>query len=103
VYVAVHADVEGIEEELDSPGEWFLSQSGLLSLVPPVGTTLTQLQAARVEAPYLKKLVEFRGTAIAPVVGVSMSGFNLTGAAQTFLESYEAPSGGDVSNGTLTD
>jgi len=98
VFVAVRADVEGIEEELDSPGEWFLSQTGLLSLIPPVGMTLKQLQAARVEAPHLKTLVEFRGTAITPVVGVSMSGFNLTGAAQTFLDSYEAPSGGDVSD-----
>ena len=99
----MHADVEGIEEELDSPGEWVLSQSGLLSLVPPVGMTLKQLQVARVEAPRLKTLVEFRGTAIAPVTGVHMSGFNLTGAAQTFLESYEAPSGGDVRNYTLSD
>lgn len=99
----MHADVEGIEEELDSPGEWFLSQSGLLSLVPPVGMTLKQLQVARVEAPRLKTLVEFRGTAIAPVTSVHMSGFNLTGAAQTFLESYEAPSGGDVRNNTLAD
>ena len=97
VYGAVRTDVEGIEEELDTPGEWYLSETGLLSLIPPAGTTLQQLQSARVEAPRLKTLVEFRGTAITPVMGVSMSGFNLTGAAQTFLDSYEAPSGGDWS------
>jgi hypothetical protein len=50
-----------------------------------------------VEAPQLKTLIELRGTAAAPVVGVSFAGFNLTGSAQTFLESYEAPSGGDWS------
>lgn len=92
------ADVEGIEEELDSPSEWYLnSKTGLLSLIPPVGTTLQELQSARVEAPRLKTLVQFRGTAAAPVVDVKLSGLNLTGAAQTFLDSYEAPSGGDWS------
>lgn len=78
------------------PGEWFLdSKSGLLSLIPPAGVDLQQLQAATVEAPKLKTLVQFRGSAVAPVTDVQMSGFNLTGAAQTFLDDYEAPSGGD--------
>ena len=88
--------VEGIAEELDAPGEWVI-QGGKLLLIPPAGMTEAELQAATVEAPQLKTLIELRGTAAAPVVGVSFAGFNLTGSAQTFLESYEAPSGGDWS------
>jgi hypothetical protein len=83
---------------LDDAGEWFLdSKTGVLSLIPPPGVSLMQLQSATVEAPALKTLVEFRGTAADPVTDISMSHFNLTGAAQTFLDDYEAPSGGDWS------
>ena len=82
--------IEGVEEELDDFGEWYLdSSSGLLTIIPPAGMTLEQLQSARVEAPQLKTLVQFRGTAAEPVTAVEMRGFNLTGAAQTFLDSYE--------------
>ena len=36
-----------VEEELDAPGEWFLHPTtGLLSLIPPAGVTLDQLQVA---------------------------------------------------------
>ena len=75
---------------------WVLEGSKLM-LVPPVGMTEVELNAATVEAPQLQTLIEIRGTAGAPVVGVSFSGFNLTGSAQTFLESYEAPSGANWS------
>eukprot|EP01047_Picozoa_sp_COSAG01_P046208 COSAG01_NODE_4318_length_5137_cov_14.668718_4_plen_302_part_00 len=87
--------IEGILEELDDDGEWYLDdKTGLLSLIPPAGLTLAELQRARVEAPRLQTLVELRGSAARPVTDVRLSGFNVTGAAQTFLENYEAPSGG---------
>ena len=88
--------VEGIVEELDAPGEWVLEGSKLM-VIPPAGMTEAELNVATVEAPQLQTLIEIKGTAAAPVVGVSFAGFNLTGSAQTFLESYEAPSGGDWS------
>ena len=81
-------------------GEWVLQERDgktILSLIPPTGMSLAELQTAELAAPQLKTLIELRGTADDPVKGIRMESFNLTGAAQTFLESYEAPSGGDWS------
>lgn len=85
-------------QELDDESEWFLDRStGRLLFIPSAGVRLEQLQTLRVEAPRLQVLVRVAGSASQPVVGVSMSGFNITGAAPTFMEDYEIPSGGDWS------
>jgi len=79
--------VENIFEELDAPGEWFLdAKAGLLYFYPPAGLELT---SATIEAVRLRHLVEFRGSAPAPVRFISLQGLTFRHAARTFMENRE--------------
>ncbi len=79
--------VENIFEELDAPGEWFLdSKANTLYFYPPAGV---QLATAEVEAVRLRHLVEFRGTAEAPVRFVTLTGLTFRHAARTFMDNKE--------------
>ena len=79
--------VENIFEELDAPGEWFLNaKTGTLYLKPEPGTDLAK---AGVEVVRLRHLVEFRGTAAAPVRSITLKGFTFRHAARTFMENRE--------------
>jgi hypothetical protein len=90
--------VENVREELDVQGEYFYdADTRELMVFPPAGMSIAQLQNATVEAPLLRTLVSIEGSKEAPVTAISMSGFNMTHAAYTYLESYEVPSGGDWS------
>ncbi len=74
--------VEGIFEELDSPGEWFLDRlNHLLYYYPRPGVALKN---SVVEGPRLKSLFEFRGTH-----GISMQGFTFKHTNRTFMENRE--------------
>ncbi len=85
--------IENVFEELDSPGEWYLdSEKGILYYMPPTGV---DLRHAKVEAPILDQVVEFRGSQQDPVRHVHLSGFRIAHTASTFLKQYEAPSRGD--------
>jgi len=79
--------VENIFEELDAPGEWFLNaHTGTLYYYPPAGVDLA---AARIEAVRLRHLVEFRGTAQAPVRCLTLQGLTFRHAARTFMDNRE--------------
>ncbi|MHB1034386.1 MAG: PDZ domain-containing protein [Pirellulales bacterium] len=79
--------VENIFEELDAPGEWFLDRkTRTLYFYPPAGVDLAK---ATIEAVRLRHLIEFRGTAQAPVRFVSFKGATFRHAARTFMENKE--------------
>jgi hypothetical protein len=79
--------VEGIREELDAPGEWFLDRrTHTLWFRPPSGLDLGN---AVVEATRLRTLVEFRGEAGQPVRWVTLRGLTFRQAARTVMENRE--------------
>lgn len=79
--------VENIFEELDAEGEWFHDpRAGRLYFFPPRGVNLAE---ARIEVVRLAHLVEFQGSAAAPVQGITLSGFVFRHAARTFMENRE--------------
>jgi hypothetical protein len=90
--------VENIREELDAPHEWFHdTDAGKLYFIPPASWSEDRLQRADVVAPQLPRLFQFRGSQTAPVHDIILQDFSITHSAPTYLESYEAPSGGDWS------
>jgi len=79
--------VENIFEELDAMGEWFLdAKDNSLYFCPPSGVDLAK---ATIEAVRLKHLIEFRGTAQAPVRFLALKGLTFRHAARTFMENKE--------------
>jgi hypothetical protein len=85
--------IDNVFEELDVPDEWYLdTEGGLLYFLPPADVDLA---TATVVAPQLKQLVEFRGTAEAPVRHIKLIGFRYTHTIATYLDKYEVPSTGD--------
>ncbi|MBT3194035.1 MAG: PDZ domain-containing protein [Verrucomicrobia bacterium] len=95
--------VENIFEELDAPGEWFhrstastastgsgiasgSRQAGTLYYMPEAGTDLDK---ASVEVVRLRHLVEFKGSAKAPVKHIRLQGFTVRHAARTFMDCRE--------------
>jgi len=82
-----HRMVENIFEELDAPGEWFHNaKTSTLYYKPETGTELAK---AKVEVVRLRHLVEFKGTAKAPVKFVTFQGFTVRHAARTFMDTKE--------------
>ena len=79
--------VEGIFEELDAPGEWFLNaKRKTLYFYPPAGLDLAKATAETVR---LRHLIEFRGDAAKPVRFVRFQGLTFRHAARTFMETRE--------------
>jgi hypothetical protein len=79
--------VENIFEELDAPGEWFLDrEKSILYFYPPHDLDVND---AVVELVRLKHLVEMRGTAHAPVKGISLRNFIFRHTLRTFMETRE--------------
>jgi hypothetical protein len=82
-----HVMVENIFEELDAPGEWYLNaKTHTLYFYPPVGLDLINAQVEGVRLPIL---VEFQGTAAAPVKSVFFKNLVFTEAARTFMQTKE--------------
>jgi hypothetical protein len=82
--------VEGVLEELDAPGEWYLdAREGVLHFRPPDGVDLT---TALVEVPVLEEVVTFSGSQDLPVEGITLDGFRVAHTTSTFLEPYDIPS-----------
>ncbi|MGC8828190.1 MAG: right-handed parallel beta-helix repeat-containing protein [Verrucomicrobiia bacterium] len=78
--------VEGIFEELDAPGEWFLdTRQNKLYYYPPSSPAGTDL----IEVPVLKHLIEFKGSAEKPVKYVFLEGFTFEHTRRTFMETRE--------------
>ena len=79
--------VEGIFEELDAPGEWFLDEiKNTLYFYPPAETDLDN---AVVETVRLKHLIEFQGSESTPVRWITLKGFVFQHAARTFMNTRE--------------
>jgi len=88
--MGMHKDirfVENIFEELDAPGEWYLDHAkGILYFMPPDGLDLDK---AKIETAGIRHLIEFAGTAKAPVRRVRISNLTLTHTARTFMDNKE--------------
>jgi hypothetical protein len=79
--------VEGIAEELDAPGEWFLDRrKHVLRFIPPAGLDLV---GARVEVAQLDRLVEFAGSEAAPVRFITLRGISFRHSTRTFMSLRE--------------
>lgn len=79
--------VEGIREELDAPGEWFLDAAqSVLYYYPPADV---DLKAARVEIVRLETLVHISGTPSAPTRNVRFSGIYFRNTLRTFMKTRE--------------
>ena len=79
--------VEGIFEELDSPGEWFLNEkTSTLYFYPPAGAAL---RISTIEAVRLRHLVEFRGTEQNPAKWLNLRGLTFRHTARTFMDNRE--------------
>ena len=76
--------VEGIFEELDGPGEWFLDQeSSTLYYYPPDGV---DLDSVVIEIPRLRHLVELTGSETEPVRDVAIQGITFRHTLRTFMD-----------------
>ncbi len=88
--MGMHKDfrmVENIFEELDAPGEWFHDDAGqLLYFIPAEGQDLAD---AQIEVVRLRHLIEFQGSAEAPVRHIAVQGFTFLHTARTFMETKE--------------
>jgi hypothetical protein len=74
--------VEGIFEELDAPGEWFLDRKArTLYLYPRRGVDVSNCQ---LEGPHLSSLIEVTGTK-----GLAFRGFHFQHTTRTFMENRE--------------
>jgi hypothetical protein len=79
--------VENIFEELDAPGEWFHNaKTNTLYSMPEAGRNPGDTM---VEVVRLSQLVDFKGTASAPVKHVTFQGFVIRHAARTFMDNRE--------------
>ncbi len=79
--------VEGVFEELDAPGEWFLNtNTHTLYYYPPAGLDLNK---AIIVATRLRCLVEFRGDDKNPVRFITLRGLTFRQAARTVMDTRE--------------
>ncbi|HYO25904.1 MAG TPA: PDZ domain-containing protein [Lacipirellulaceae bacterium] len=85
-----HRMVEGIFEELDAPGEWFLDTAAkTLYFWPPAGFDERSLALATIEVVRLRELVRFEGAPGRPAAWITLRGFTLRHTARTFMENRE--------------
>lgn len=85
--------VENIFEELDQPTEWFLDlHKSMLYLYPNGSVPSEQVIGSR-----LPTVVRVAGSAQAPARNITLQGLHFAHTRQTFLDTYETPSGGGYS------
>ena len=82
-----HRMVENIFEELDVEGEWYHNAKTNMLFYKPVAGL--DLNAAKVEVVRLRHLIEFRGSAAAPVKHITLQGFVVRHTARTFMDTKE--------------
>ena len=78
--------VENVFEELDSPGEWYLSEDSMLYYWPIKDV---DIESATVELVEQKHLIEIRGTADEPVMDIAIRGIRFEHTRRTINEAYE--------------
>lgn len=79
--------VENIFEELDAAGEWYHDADQQTLYYKPDSNI--DLNAAVVEVVRLRHLIEFQGTADAPIKFITLKGFVVRHAARTFMDTKE--------------
>ena len=90
--------VEGIEEELDYVGEYYIDQQSRELFLYYNETSGTPPPPNTVAVATLTTLITISGNSSFPVRNVSLTGLTLTGTTPTFLSRpFTAPSGGDWS------
>jgi hypothetical protein len=94
--------IEGIFEELDSPGEFYYNNlKKLLYFIPKENCTGTLSEnpcdhcIPDLVATNLQTLIKLEGTMDDPVEGIEIRGLGFRDAAKTYMEQWSAPSGGD--------
>ena len=87
--------VEGVREELDAKAEFFYDEPAGKLLFINNGTTALPLPSAVFVATKHKTLFNLTGSAMHPVVGVTLRGLVLRDTKETFLDPHGTPSGGD--------
>ena len=85
--------VDNIFEELDAPGEWFYDETEKLLYFFPNGTE-DDLPASGC-GTRLQRILDIRGTVDNPVYNITVTNVTFGQTEPTYLERYEAPSGGD--------
>lgn len=78
--------VENVLEELDSPGEWYLSNENMLYYWPPKGLDIDK---AKIEGVSRKHLIDIVGSEDQPVSNVVIERVRFEHAARTLFEEYE--------------
>ncbi|MEQ9287931.1 MAG: PDZ domain-containing protein [Cyclobacteriaceae bacterium] len=78
--------VENVLEELDSPGEWYLSNENMLYYWPPKGLDIDK---AKIEGVTRKHLIDIVGSEDQPVSNVVIEGVRFEHTARTLFEEYE--------------
>jgi hypothetical protein len=81
---------------LDEPGEWhYDSTTSMLLYYPPTNQTAA-LRAGTLDlvATQLETVITAQGNQSHPVVGVTLDGLELSHSTVSYLEPYEAPTGG---------
>jgi predicted NAD/FAD-binding protein len=69
-----------------------------LYFIPPLSAKITsasQLDALQLVATKLARVVQFNGTAEAPLRHVHLANVTIAHSAYTYMEQYEIPSGGE--------
>lgn len=85
--------IDNIFEELDAPGEWFLDvKTSNLYYYPEAGV---DINTATIEIPFLKDLIQLKGSMASPVKNISFKGFSFTQSKYTFMDTYEPLARGD--------
>lgn len=84
--------VDNIFEELDAPGEWFYDEIGQKLYLYPNGTNALPSSGY---GTMLQRVLNIRGTLDNPVYNITIVNITFTQTQPTYLEGYEAPSGGD--------
>jgi hypothetical protein len=79
--------VEGVLDELDAPGEWYLdTQKGILYFYPPASMNLNK---TRFEGTTTESLIKIQGTEQNPVNNVRIDGLVFTKENYTFMKTKE--------------
>ena len=89
--------VHNLYEELDDPMEWWVDRANGYLYFMPNATEQPDPNSLSFVASQLPCIVSITGSESQPVVGVTLSGLTFTETSNTFMQRYEAPSGGDWS------
>ena len=89
--------VHNLYEELDDPMEWWVDHSTRYLYFMPNATEQPVPEQLSFVASQLSCIVSITGSEWQPAVGITLAGLTFAETSNTFMQPYEAPSGGDWS------